>query len=122
MFELSVKKSFSAAHRLAGYKGACANMHGHNYCVEIFVSAKKLNAIGIAIDLKLLKEYLAGVLAPLDHADLNGLPPFKRKNPSSENLAAHIFREMQKCLKGKPVTLLRVIVRESEDSYVTYIP
>ena len=122
MYELSVKKSFSAAHRLTGYKGPCANMHGHNYGVEISVVSKKLNKIGIAIDLKLLKEYLATVLEPLDHATLNSLPPFTKENPSSENLARYVFREMQKRLKGKSVKMRKVIVRESEDSYVTYIP
>ncbi|MEA3560714.1 MAG: 6-carboxytetrahydropterin synthase, partial [Candidatus Omnitrophota bacterium] len=30
MFELTIKSSFSAAHRLINYKGKCENLHGHN--------------------------------------------------------------------------------------------
>ena len=55
MYELSVRQGFSAAHCLEGYPGSCANMHGHNYTVEVFVRASELSHIGIAMDFKVLR-------------------------------------------------------------------
>lgn len=33
--ELTVTEDFCAAHRLIGYEGKCAHLHGHNYHVEV---------------------------------------------------------------------------------------
>jgi 6-pyruvoyltetrahydropterin/6-carboxytetrahydropterin synthase len=126
MFELSVTDHFSAAHSLAGYPGACANVHGHNYTVTLVVSCSDLDEIGIGIDLKALKLCLKEVLEPLDHTNLNDLPAFsgagKEGNPSSENLARHIFNELRKPIKNSPARLKEVIVAETDGSTVKYIP
>lgn len=124
MFELLVKSHFSAAHFLKDYPGPCANLHGHNYQVEIVVACSKLNQIGIGVDLKILKTILADVLKPLDHACLNEHPVFRGKgpaqNPSSENVAKYIYAETKKRIKKLPVRLDRVVISESEGSAVTY--
>ena len=51
MYEVKVISEFSAAHKLRGYLGRCENLHGHNWVVEVCVSSKKLNRIGIGIEL-----------------------------------------------------------------------
>ncbi|PMP90263.1 MAG: 6-carboxytetrahydropterin synthase QueD, partial [Desulfurella sp.] len=33
MFEIFVESDFCAAHRLNNYRGACENLHGHNFKV-----------------------------------------------------------------------------------------
>jgi len=71
MYELTVETTFSAAHQLRGYKGKCEHLHGHNWKVQVHVSAKKLNSIDIAIDFHELKDLLREVVAPLDHSMLN---------------------------------------------------
>ncbi|MBR2386125.1 6-carboxytetrahydropterin synthase, partial [bacterium] len=43
MFEVKVESSFSAAHHLLNYKGACENQHGHNWKVEAYVRGENLN-------------------------------------------------------------------------------
>lgn len=122
MFEISVKLSFSGAHRLKGYKGKCESLHGHNWDVEAFVAAKKLDAGGLSMDFKILKKILNDVLDTLDHRDLNGVAFFKKSNPSAENIARYIYVNLKKALKGdkQKVSLKRVNVWETKDSCAAY--
>ena len=120
MFEVSVKGSFSGAHRLKGYHGKCEALHGHNWDVEVFAAAKKLDHGGLAIDFKVLKNKLNAVLDSLDHRDLNGIVFFKKGNPSAENIAKYIYDNLKKALKGDKVSLRRVSVWETRDSCATY--
>ena len=46
MFDVEIRRTFSAAHQLKGYDGDCRNLHGHNYSVVVNVAAEKLNEIG----------------------------------------------------------------------------
>lgn len=122
MFEISVRASFSGAHRLKGYKGKCESLHGHNWDVEAFIGTKKLDAGGLSMDFKDLKKKLNEALETLDHRDLNGIAFFKRSNPSAENIAKYIYDHLKKSLKGNPrkVTLRKVSVWETKDSRATY--
>jgi len=122
MFEISVKSSFSGAHRLKGYKGKCESLHGHNWDVEAFIGTKKLDTGGLSMDFKDLKKKLNEVLDTLDHRDLNGIVFFKKENPSAENIAKYIYEHLEKALKDIPqkVSLKRVSVWETKDSRATY--
>lgn len=122
MFEASVKASFSGAHRLKGYRGKCEALHGHNWDVEAFVASKDLNAEGLLIDFKVLRNKLNEVLCALDHRDLNSIAFFKERNPSAENIAKYIYTNLKKALsdRGQKVSLLRVSVWETRDSCATY--
>ncbi len=120
MFEISVKSSFSGAHRLKGYRGKCEALHGHNWDVEAFVAAKKLDANGLSMDFKVLKKKLNDLLNTLDHRDLNGVVFFKKSNPSAENIARYIYISLKKALKGEKASLRRVSVWETRDSRATY--
>jgi 6-pyruvoyltetrahydropterin/6-carboxytetrahydropterin synthase len=118
MFSLTVKSEFSSAHRLRGYKGKCEALHGHNWNVELIVSGKTLDKLGMVCDFKELKERLNNILKDLDHSYLNDLPCFKKINPTSENIAKYIFdRFNSPSLKFK---LEKVRVFESDSSCATY--
>ena len=41
MYEVIVRDHFSAAHQLRNYGGMCENLHGHNWKIEVIVSALK---------------------------------------------------------------------------------
>lgn len=120
MYELTVKETFAAAHRLVQYSGKCEHLHGHNWTVEVTVSAEKLNEIGLAIDFKDLKAALGDVLQLLDHRLLNDVEPFDRMNPSSENIARWIYGKMREQLGSFPVQLSSVCVWENPNSCATY--
>jgi len=94
MFEISIKSYFCGAHSLTGYKGLCANLHGHNWEVEIFLRGDKTNHLGMLVDFKHVKEALHVILKKLDHQNLNALPIFRKTNPTAENIAKFIFDKL----------------------------
>lgn len=120
MFEVTIIKSFSSAHKLADIGGKCEELHGHNFKVEVTVGARALNSEGILIDFRLVKKWLKDILDEMDHQHLNDLPSFAGKNPSSENIACHVYKMMQARIKEAGVEVLRVKVWESENAAVSY--
>ncbi|MCM8766537.1 MAG: 6-carboxytetrahydropterin synthase QueD [Candidatus Omnitrophica bacterium] len=120
MFELRVNGEFSSAHSLRNYKGKCENLHGHNWKVEILVSGESLDRVGLLIDFNILKNKLNIVLKMLDHKNLNLIPFFKERNPSSENIAFFIYKKMEKLLKIYPVKIKKVTVWENERQSASY--
>jgi 6-pyruvoyltetrahydropterin/6-carboxytetrahydropterin synthase len=120
MYELSIEVGFAAAHQLRGYKGKCENLHGHNWRVQISVSAERLNEIDIAIDFHDLKKIAQEVVAPLDHAFLNDVFPFTEKNPSSENIAKWIYDSLKKKINDGNLRTAAVTVWESESASASY--
>lgn len=120
MFEVTIIKTFSAAHLLAEIGGKCEELHGHNFKVEVTVGAPDLNSEGILIDFRLVKKWLKEILDKMDHQHLNDLPFFAGKNPSSENIARYVYQEMQVWVKEAKVKMLHVKVWESENAAVSY--
>ena len=120
MFEIMVEISFSAAHQLRGYKGACEKLHGHNWKVQVHVVSEKLNEIDMAIDFHEMKRLTDEVVAPLDHSFLNEIFPFTEKNPSSENIAKWIYDSLKKRLDADTLNLSAVTVWESDTASATY--
>lgn len=126
MYELTVKTNFDAAHRLCGYQGNCANIHGHTWIVEVTVSGEQLNAIGMLIDFKDLKKALKKIIEQLDHQYINDLPQFSPDgevgNPTAENLSSYIYKSLEGKIKQQypNVYLSRVKVWESPTSCATY--
>lgn len=115
LYTLTVRSSFSAAHRLAEYAGNCERLHGHNWEVEAAVESRTLDGQGIALDFRILKGALNGLLAELDHRYLNEVPPFDGMNPSSENIARYLFERLEEKVPP-PARLARITVWESEDA------
>ena len=50
MYVLTIRTSFAAAHNLINYQGDCENLHGHNWKVEVAVTARELDKAGLGID------------------------------------------------------------------------
>jgi len=120
MYKLNVSETFSAAHRLIGYKGLCCNLHGHNWKVRVCLACSVLDEIGMALDFGIIKHHLRSILTTLDHTYLNDLPQFAGINPTSEHLAQYIHREMQQRLTGTDCIVIEVEISESEKTSVVY--
>jgi 6-pyruvoyltetrahydropterin/6-carboxytetrahydropterin synthase len=120
MFEVSIRKTFSAAHHLRGYKGNCSNFHGHNWVVTVSVQSEKLDEVGISIDFRKLKQELDIVIEKLDHSNLNDLDEFSGINPTSELIARFIFQEISGKIASSEIRVSKVIVSESEHTSAAY--
>jgi 6-pyruvoyltetrahydropterin/6-carboxytetrahydropterin synthase len=122
MYQISVEQDFDAAHFLRGYQGKCEALHGHRFRVVIKVKSSQVDDTGIAYDFRVLKQQLADIVARFDHTCLNDVPPFDKINPSSENIASTIYKELLPKLAGAPVSISSVEVWESPQSGVAYTP
>ncbi|MFA5272015.1 MAG: 6-carboxytetrahydropterin synthase QueD [Candidatus Omnitrophota bacterium] len=120
MYEIKVISSFSAAHSLRAYKGKCENLHGHNWKVEVVVSSQSLDAGGMVMDFHDLKKMVNLVLEKLDHKYLNELTYFIKINPSSEEIARHIFNELKPLVSEGKCDLKEISVWETEGSCAIY--
>jgi 6-pyruvoyltetrahydropterin/6-carboxytetrahydropterin synthase len=120
MFEIFTHNHFSSGHHLRNYPGNCERPHGHNWKVEVTVRAERLDELGMGLDFRTLKQAVNAVLEDLDHRDLNEHPAFQDRNPSSENIAAHIFARLKESLSSERYRPYSVTVRETDNCGVTY--
>ena len=122
LYRLTVTSDFSSSHQLRHYQGKCEALHGHNFTVELEVEGHALEEkTGMLMDFKELKGLLGNILSGLDHTHLNELEAFQEINPSSENIARHIYRRAAEGLAGRGVWVRRVSVSEKESSKATYM-
>ncbi|WP_020667791.1 6-carboxytetrahydropterin synthase QueD [Amycolatopsis nigrescens] len=94
MLRITKDFQFSASHRLEHLPDdhQCARLHGHNYVVQLELSASSpddLNEAGFVRDYGELADFKKWLDAELDHRHLNDVVP--DRNPSAENLAVWIF-------------------------------
>jgi 6-pyruvoyltetrahydropterin/6-carboxytetrahydropterin synthase len=116
-----IRTSFAAAHCLNNYHGDCENLHGHNWKVEVAVTAKELDKSGLGIDFKILKAKTNTFLTTLDHKYLNDLPPFMESSPSSENIARYLYFELIRIFNDQNIKLESVTVWESDNAGASYL-
>jgi 6-pyruvoyltetrahydropterin/6-carboxytetrahydropterin synthase len=120
MYKLKIISNFSAAHSLREYKGKCEALHGHNWKVEVVVSAANVDATGMVLDFSELKKLTATVLEELDHKHLNEIEYFTTHNPSSEEIARYIFTTLKKAILDKKCTLEEISIWETDTSCASY--
>ncbi len=124
MFEVSVEQQFAAGHALRNYKGACENVHGHNFKVRVTIEGPQLDHAGMLVDFLDVKASMQQVIDQLDHKFLNDVPPFDVLNPSAENIAEYFHKCMSEGLAQNPVParIREVQVWETDIQSATYRP
>ena len=119
-YQLKVITEFASAHTLRDYPGACSRMHGHNWKVELEAIATELDKTGMGIDFKKMKQAAREVGDRLDHRYLNELEPFTEINPTAENIAAYLYREISTQLNTDTIKVSAVTLWETERACVRY--
>ena len=120
MYEVTIRRSFSAAHTLKEIGGKCEELHGHNFVVEVSVTVPDLNREGLAIDFRVLKRWTEEILETIDHKYLNDIPYFNALNPSAENIARFVYERIAQKAHLQKIRVSRVTVWESEDARASY--
>ncbi|HOS93896.1 MAG TPA: 6-carboxytetrahydropterin synthase QueD [Armatimonadota bacterium] len=127
MYELAVEDHFHSAHRVDGYSGKCARLHGHTYLVRAVVAGDELDSLGMLVDFATLRACLKRVLDELDHQLLNDLPlPELAPNPTAEVIARAVHARLASELAAdgavpSTVRLARVEVSESPGAVAVFI-
>ena len=68
----------------------------------------------------LSKTATKNVIDQMDHRHLNELPPFDEINPTAENIAAHIYKQLVEKVNDDRVSVHAVTVWETERACVSY--
>jgi 6-pyruvoyltetrahydropterin/6-carboxytetrahydropterin synthase len=92
----------------------CARMHGHSFRIEVHVSGPVGGTSGWVMDFADLREAFQPVHDRLDHYCLNEVEGLE--NPTSENLAMWIWRQLDPSLPG----LSRIVVQETCNAGCVY--
>ena len=115
---VSRRESFNAAHQLHDpgksdeenerLFGKCANLHGHNYVLEVVVAGEVEPDTGYVLDLKQLSDVIhRRVIQDVDHSNLNtDVPWLQGRIPTAENLALAFWERLRSEL---PDGLLRSV-------------
>jgi 6-pyruvoyltetrahydropterin/6-carboxytetrahydropterin synthase len=117
---VSRRESFNAAHQLCDpglsddensrRYGKCANLHGHNYTVEVVVAGEIDETTGYVFDLKLLADLISSrIIEDVDHRNLNtDVPWLNQLIPTAENLAAAFWERLRSELPEGSLRSVRV--------------
>lgn len=120
MYDIFIDTHFAGAHHLRDYPGDCEKPHGHNWKVKVTVRATEVDSCGMGIDFTVLKKIVKKAIDKLDHKDLNTLPYFQEKNPSSEYIAEFLYDEVKEELASERYKLYSVQVKETDTQGLTY--
>jgi 6-pyruvoyltetrahydropterin/6-carboxytetrahydropterin synthase len=130
-FKVTKTLEFSYGHRLLNYEGKCRHLHGHNGVLEVDVASDTLDHRGMVVDFGDVRDVVkTWVDEQLDHRMLlckddplvpllagTGEPLYLMdENPTAENIAKHIYEEVQR----QGLTVSEVRLWETSTGYVTY--
>ena len=108
---------FEAAHNLPYHQGKCANVHGHNYKLEVTFGMNERGLVdigssdGMIIDFTDLKELVNNsVIIKLDHANLND----HFENPTAELMVIKIAEWI------RHPQLIKLKLWETDDCFVVW--
>ena len=117
---ISRREAFNAAHQLFDPRlsdeenrqvfGKCANLHGHNYVLEVVVAGEIDQATGYVLDLKHLSDVISRrVIEDVDHRNLNtDVPWLEGRIPTAENLAVAFWERIRSELPEGMLRSLRL--------------
>ena len=124
-YEVSVTRSFSAAHQLRLYDGSLEPLHGHNFHVEAIFESDKLDSIGVVLDFCAVEKALEDILGEFNNSNLGDNKYFGSANPSAEVIAEHIHSELntrlEDVMSANNAILASVTVSEAEGCKAKYV-
>lgn len=123
MYEITLSKTFAAAHAIRLPDGSLEPVHGHNWPVEVTVQSRGLDSIETVMDFHVLEETVEELLARVHNRHLNEVEPFVdcKVNPTAERVAWWIGTEVARTLP-EGVSLVSVRVGEAPGCFAAWRP
>ncbi len=110
MYILKAEAAFDSAHFLSGYKGKCANLHGHRWVISAEIAERELMAEGqcrgMVVDFGEIKRDLKNLADEFDHAFI-----YEKDTLKSVTVAA---------LKEENFRLIEVDFRPTAENFAEY--
>lgn len=122
-YDITIAKIFAASHAIRLPDGSLEPIHGHNWPVEVTVTAKKLDEIECVMDFHVLEKSVDALMAQLHNKHVNDVGPFvgTKVNPTAERIAWWIGAQVAKTLP-RGVKLVSVRIGEAPGCFATYRP
>lgn len=140
MIRITKNFHFEMAHAIYGYNGACKNIHGHSYQLQVTVSDGKQHIVpiegtGIMIDFKVIKKIVQqAVIEKMDHHlclsthFLKAHPAFPKQDnlliwdfePTAENMLIYIAQTIKSLLPAE-IQLIHLKLYETPDSFAEWL-
>ena len=119
-YELAIDIFFNARHHvvMGGHQGPD---HAHSYRLQVRCSSRSLSTEDqVIIGYHTLRERIRQVAGAYNNQYLNELPPFQRLQPTTENLTAVLYQQLDRTLQDLPVDLISVTVWDSPTEAITF--
>lgn len=119
-YEVGTWSSVRAFHRFPGAEGAEAELHPHDYRVEVVVGRTELDYRGMVCDLDVLEAALSEVVKRVEGIDLEAIRPASADAVTVEIFARWAHAALAEPLRREGAESLSVRVWESETAFGGY--
>lgn len=119
-YQMSVDVFFNARHYVS-FQGNPGPEHSHSYRLQANCRTQGLAGEDhMVIGFQFLRQTMIQVVNAYNNQLLNRLPPFKNLQPTTEVLAAILFRQLDRLLIELGLVLISITVWESPTEAITY--
>ncbi|RME45564.1 MAG: hypothetical protein D6791_10405, partial [Chloroflexi bacterium] len=120
VYELRVDVFFEARHFVT-LEGESGPIHPHSYRMQLRCRSTQLKQEGhVVVGFRELRQSAEEVVGAYNNRLLNNLPQFETMQPTTENLAVVLYRELRQALADFSVELSSITLWESPTEAVTY--
>ncbi|KPL88631.1 hypothetical protein SE16_07810 [Ardenticatena maritima] len=120
VYEITLDMFFNARHFVV-MNGVPGEVHTHSYRLQVRCRSRQLEQDShVVVGYTAIRERMNQVVSAYNNQLLNDLPPFQRLQPTTENLAAVLFQQLERLLADLPVELVGVTVWESPTESVAF--
>ncbi|MBI3169081.1 MAG: 6-carboxytetrahydropterin synthase [Chloroflexi bacterium] len=121
MYSLGVRREFIARHFLTGGDWGPENFpNSHHYILELQLEGSELDQHGYLVDIVDVEKNLDEVVGYYKEQMLNDKPEFAGLNPSIEHFSRILATTLNKRIKAKNITGLKVVLWEHAEAWAAY--
>jgi 6-pyruvoyl-tetrahydropterin synthase len=119
-YKMAIDIFFNARHFVQEEESTGAE-HAHSYRLQVQCQSPTLSTTDHSVvGFNVIYDRMNQMIKAYNNQLLNDLPPFRQLRPTTENLAAIIFQQLDRRLQDLPVELTAVTLWESPTKAITY--